>query len=205
VGAGRLRADLGLDLMAVGGTLASVPTIKLLGLTSISTRFGVFNIFETLSGPVISATYATTAVQLVGLDVGDLDRDGDADILVAFDMGASGTELVVYRQNSDGTYTELPTGDLVSQGGVNSVALSDVDQDGRLDAVVSLDDAYSTSIEVLYQDRASATPSFVADHSFVASGHETNFGIPADMDRNGRPDFVTIELNNQSARILPAR
>ncbi|MFO0746963.1 MAG: hypothetical protein U1F43_15020 [Myxococcota bacterium] len=70
---------------------------------------------------------------------------------------------------------------------MNSVALSDVDQDGRLDAVVSLDDAYSASIEVLYQDRASATPSFVADHSFVASSHETNFSIPADMDPQRPP------------------
>ncbi|MFO0746962.1 MAG: FG-GAP-like repeat-containing protein [Myxococcota bacterium] len=94
-GSGRLRADLGLDLIAVGGTPTGVPTIKLVGLDTINFFGSTINIFENLSGPVISATYATASVRLVGLDVGDLDRDGDADILVAFDMGASGTELVV--------------------------------------------------------------------------------------------------------------
>src|SRR5689334_22624745 len=62
---------------------------------------------------------------------GDFNNEGYVDLFVG---NQQGTENLLYRNNGDGTFTKILTGDIVTDGG-NSVGCmwGDYDNDGSLD------------------------------------------------------------------------
>ncbi|MDO7851218.1 beta strand repeat-containing protein [Hymenobacter convexus] len=76
---------------------------------------------------------------ITGLRAGDVDNDGDVDLLIAFrkDRFSSPNNLLVQLNNGTGSFTAAPVGTrLVIPAGADNLALADVDGDGDLDCVV---------------------------------------------------------------------
>jgi hypothetical protein len=86
--------------------------------------------------PVTTAVFPTHAVSAVGSAWGDVDNDGDLDLLVAAD---NTNEALFLNSGPPGyTFTQVTTGPLVSSGGSSfGCSFADIDRDGDLDAFVA--------------------------------------------------------------------
>jgi hypothetical protein len=93
--------------------------------------------------------------------VGDADRDGRTDLLIAYPKGSSGSSLTVLRSNGSGfaeraawSSDTVPYEKLHLGGG-------DLDSDGRMDAVIHIDlGSQGTSVEALRGSGSSFSPAF---------------------------------------------
>jgi hypothetical protein len=132
----------------------------------------------------------------IGLAAGDLDGDGDLDLVSA---SANDDTIAWYRNASNAsnwsfTRVEIDSG----VAGARSVAVADFDRDGRLDlAVVSLEDG----LVRLYRNTGNGdgelmfAPAVVAvDVSGIIAGLEGLADIiTGDFDDDGFVDFATVE------------
>lgn len=129
------------------------------------------------------------------LAMGDLDRDGDTDIVTA-DFGSGTVSLVlndlVGDRGSSGFRTQpLPVG---AQPG--AIVLLDAENDGDNDiAVVTLsDDELSTVVRLLRNDtpvtRGGGNPLVFALAGIVGQGSNPLFILPGDVDGDGDTDII---------------
>jgi hypothetical protein len=83
------------------------------------------------------------------MKVGDLNNDGIPDIVTGFDT-QSGSEMAVFLGNGDGTFRQAPTFTVQPPGyGISDATLGDVNNDGKLDAVVALTGADSSAADAV--------------------------------------------------------
>ena len=122
-----------------------------------------------------------------GAALGDYDNDGDLDLYVVND---SGHPNILYRNNGDGTFT-----DVTNQAGVGDmgtgrgVALGDYDNDGYLDITVLNWDGH-----ILYHNNSNGTFSDVTELSGIigsVSGNGVAFG---DYDDDGDLDIYATSM-----------
>jgi hypothetical protein len=90
-------------------------------------------------GQIINAAQPTVRTNAYGIALGDVDGDGDLDILTGSDAAAA-DELLVWENPLTGTHPFSATGWISNAVGtapdhVNAVAMGDLDNDGDLDAV----------------------------------------------------------------------
>jgi hypothetical protein len=149
---------------------------------------------------VVEPGFAGTFGHSVGAAWGDIDSDGDFDLIVAslahprfFDFS---DKTQVFVQNDDGTFTDTqgdwsyPWGDsgVRYSEGHFSPSLADFDQNGTLDLVIS--SAYQGRTTDFYWGQGDGT--FVLD-SYHA-GIKTEYGLglaSADMDHDGDLDLAS--------------
>ncbi len=128
-------------------------------------------------------------------EVVDLDGDGIRDLLVA-DLGSFGPtddrvgQVVWLRGTADGTFTAVPL--LQGVGRVADVQAADINGDGKLDLVVAVFGWRRTG-EILYLENRTedwSRPVFVPH---VVDARHGAIHVPiADLDGDGRPDFVAL-------------
>src|SRR6266436_4569061 len=82
---------------------------------------------------ITTGSIATNNAQGWGAAWGDFDDDGFIDLVV----GNQGSRNLLYRNNGDGTFTQITTGPLVSfvLAVGAGMALADYDNDGHLDVI----------------------------------------------------------------------
>ena len=139
----------------------------------------------------------------------DVDGDGKPDLIVADDYG---DDVLIYRNiSSNGTLNansfappvELPVGPVVSAADAAlGLAVGDLSGDGQLDIVVA--NEYTSEISI-FQNLSS--PGVLTSNSFGARIDIPVAGNPAavavsDMDGDGKPDLLTVNLNNNSVSVL---
>ncbi len=135
-----------------------------------------------------------------GIAIGDMDLDGDQDVLIA---NAGDNSIAVFRNSSSaGAISFAPHADFATGAGTYDVAVTDLDGDGRLDVAVSLQDP--TIQGVLTVKNATVTSGSFVFNSFQLFGTDVapwQIGI-ADFDADGRPDIATADLNSNAIAVF---
>jgi hypothetical protein len=147
------------------------------------------------SGPEVSDTRSTMSASW-----GDIDNDGDPDLYTANSGNFVGQKNQLYINNGDGTFSEITTGDAVTDNGCSfSSAFEDYDNDGDLDLAVSNGFCNGTILNFLYLNDGAGN--FTRDLSSITDlttpcSYGCAFG---DVNNDGFPDLIFATCNNNVA------
>ena len=131
-----------------------------------------------------TTTTFTTTTEKEDLDVGDIDRDGDLDIL-------SGTK---WLRNDHSSWATFTIGSVTSGSEPDRCDLADINGDGRLDAVVALENG----VEVFWFE-APENPTDVWTRYTLGIAPGQGFSMDvADFDKDGDIDVVLGEHRGAS-------
>nr|WP_162143083.1 FG-GAP-like repeat-containing protein [Pedobacter glucosidilyticus] len=138
------------------------------------------------------------------LAIGDLDRDGKSDLLVA-----NGTSSVsVFRNTSSNGIIDANSFaanvDFTTTGTATSVAIGDLDGDNKPDFAVANANAGSTSVSVF---RNTSTSGSITSGSFAPKIDFTTAFSPrsvaiGDLDGDSKPDLVTANIGLSNISII---
>ncbi len=156
-----------------------------------------------------------TGVGLSSLSLGDIDNDGNLDLVLAGDMGGFDGTIKVYTNNgtvfNENLSWEANLTDISVIGG--SVALGDVNNDGRID--LALEGADSSNKNGIYiNNGTSFNKDFYWVNNMSLAGQGYGFGVNAlgDLNNDGLIDlifsgsystnfYVNVYINNGSSLI----
>jgi len=137
--------------------------------------------------------------------VGDLNGDGKPDVVTANASTTNPNGLSVLLQNGNGQF--LPAANYSTGNVVNSVAIGDVDGDGKADLIV----ADSGGISILLQNsaspgtfRAAGTVDIAGGASSVAVSDVNGDGVPDLVATNGANVFVFLGSASAPGTFLAA-
>jgi hypothetical protein len=145
---------------------------------------------------VVRASGAMTPAHVVrALAAGDLDRDGRADIVVAYEhMGRRArAHVAVLKGDRGGGFRSVTN--LLLPRAVVAMGLADLDSDGRLDVVVALKG------QMLFALRGDGKGGLGRFGATVLLPQGVGRVIPGDVDGDGAPDLITSSRWPTPARI----
>ena len=131
--------------------------------------------------------------------VGDLDGDGDIDILVG-DSFFGSTGISVLKNNGDQTFAAPVYYSLPQSQTVGEVALSDFDFDGDLDAFATIRGDFDQLTKIMVW-RNNGDGTFAAPIEFPTGQGPAGIVI-ADFTGDGKPDVITANYGGSSISIL---
>ncbi len=124
----------------------------------------------------------------------DYDNDGDLDLFVSNDWNE---DNFLYRNEGDGTFTRVTTGDIVSDGGrSNGAAWADYDMDGYLDLYVPNGQIPDQS-NFLYRNNGVSGYSWISIRCVGTTSNASAIGTKAraKADVNGEPLWQLREVS----------
>ncbi len=128
---------------------------------------------------------------------GDLDGDGKQDIVV---VNNSSNSISIFKNNSiPGTISFAPKNDLAAGNGPTSVAIMDLDGDGRPELIVTNGNAGTVS--VFKNTSQSGSLSFASKQDFNTGTNPQGVAV-ADLDGDGKPDLVIANGSASTISIL---
>jgi len=155
--------------------------------------------FITTGSFVSKVDFATGSIPY-SVTIGDLDGDGKPDLAVA--NSNSSSVSVLRNTSTSGSISFAANVDFATGGGPYSVAIGDLDGDGKPDmAVVNL---YDNTISVLRNTATSGSiisGSFAAKVDFAAVSGPYSVAI-GDLDGDGKPDLAVANLYGNSVSVF---
>jgi alpha-tubulin suppressor-like RCC1 family protein len=147
------------------------------------------NITTNSFAPEVSIPTVSTAFPIA---IGDLDGDGKPDLVVGGSENSS--TIAVYRNTSTpGSITASSFAAPVifsAPGWVNSIALADLDGDGKLDIAMVSQISSVFSVFKNVSQPGSFTTASLAPRVDYAAGYNPNGMAVGDLDGDGRPDII---------------
>jgi hypothetical protein len=128
----------------------------------------------------------------------DLDNDGALDLVSGAQFESS---VDVYRNTSTSSSISLDgPHSFPTEYGFKSIAVADLDGDGRLDLVVAVREA--SRIIVLRNSGAPGVISFEATQSLITGGSPEGI-VTADIDGDGRWDILAAQRSTSTIAVFP--
>jgi len=133
--------------------------------------------------------------------LGDLDKDGDLDIVVGFDDLTGEGEVKAYQNNGDGTYTQQ---DICSDlSNVYAVAIADLDKDGDLDIIAGFDSSVTGGEVKTFQNDGTPFDGIWTSQDISPDINTVRCIAVGDLDKDGLLDVVAgfeeLAVNNIKA------
>ena len=129
--------------------------------------------------------------------IGDLDGDGQPDLAVA---NFNSTTVSVLRNTStSGNVSFTDKVDFGTGEGPLSVAIGDLDGDGKPDLAVA--NKYSATVSVLRNTSTSGSVAFVAKVDFGTGTDPYDIAI-GDLDADGQPDLAVANYGSNTVSVL---
>lgn len=156
---------------------------------------GIFS--KMTSDPIVSDTRSTMSASW-----GDIDNDGDPDLFTANSSYFSGQKNQLFRNNGNGTFAEVTTGDAANDFGCSfSSAFADVDNDGDLDLAVSNGFCNGSITNFLYRNDGSGN--FTRDYESITDlSTPCSYGVAfGDLNNDGFPELIFATCNNNDQAI----
>lgn len=123
----------------------------------------------------------------------DMDNDGDPDAFVTAGGNSSSLNNFLYSNNGNGSFTDITTGDIVTDGGFSTgCAWADYDNDGFADLYVG---NHGGANNFLYQNNGGSTFSKITTGGIVNDGGNTRGVVWGDYDNDRFPDLFVANLN----------
>jgi hypothetical protein len=146
----------------------------------------------------------TTGSAPCSIAIGDLDGDGKPDLTVA--NLSSNTVSVLRNTTATGSTTPSFAAkvDFTTGTGPFSIAIDDLDGDGRPDLAIA--NIFSNTVSVFLNTTApvSTTPSFGAKVDFTTGSSPYSVAI-GDLNGDGRPDLAVANLGSNTVSVLLAQ
>ncbi|MEP7253235.1 MAG: FG-GAP-like repeat-containing protein [Ginsengibacter sp.] len=170
----------------------------------VATQNNIVSVLRNTSTPgnIIASSFAAKVDLIPGnvpysVATGDVDGDGKPDIVVA---NQSGLSVSVLRNTSAlGAISTDVKVDLTTGSNPVSVAMGDIDGDGKPDIVVA--NSGVSTVSVLRNTCPVGSISFAAKVDFT-SGFTPYFVAVGDVDGDGKPDLVTANQNGDNISVL---
>lgn len=128
------------------------------------------------------------------LTTGDIDNDGDEDVLIDIIVGGAVDSIQVFLNDGDGTFTV--TDGISTTGGFEQLKMADIDGDEDLDLI-----GVSTELEQLWSWKNDGTGSFSANTNSSVTGSSLQF-VLANFNGNGPIDAITTDQADDEISII---
>lgn len=139
----------------------------------------------TLTFTTTGQTLGEFSIQSMG--VGDIDGDGDADVLVGSDSLGANAQIKVWKNEGTGMFTA--TGQVIGESLPGSIALGDVDGDEDLDVFVA---RLANLPNQIWLNNGSGQ--FTNSGQALGTGHSTDVEL-ADLDGDEDLDAFVVDSN----------
>jgi hypothetical protein len=140
---------------------------------------------------------STTGLGPYSTAVGDLDGDGKPDMVTA--NRSANTLSVLKNISANGSIAFSPKLDLSSANAPTTVAIADLNADGKPDIAVT--NQGSLNISVFINNTTGATPTFAARQDFAANSGVQGLAI-SDIDGDGRPDIGVSNFSTNNLSVF---
>ncbi|MDP2886152.1 MAG: FG-GAP-like repeat-containing protein [Ignavibacteria bacterium] len=177
-------------------------------VNNVSSSVSVFRNTST-SGSITSGSFApkvdfTTGAFPCSVAISDIDGDGKQDLVVA-NYGSNSAVSVFRNTSSSGSITSgsfAPKVDFATGTNPYSLAISDIDGDGKPDIVTANNGSNTVSLFRNTSSSGSITSgSFTAKTDF-AVGTGPSGVVLSDVDGDGKPDIIITNQNSNTVSIL---
>jgi enediyne biosynthesis protein E4 len=129
----------------------------------------------------------------IGCSWGDYNNDGYPDLFVA---NYSNQNNFLYKNNGDGTFDKVTTGDIVQDGGQTfGSSWGDYDNDGYLDLFAS---NLNNQKNFLYHNNGNGSFTKIENDTVVTSRGQSEGSAWADYDKDGDLDLFVVNFDGQN-------
>lgn len=156
--------------------------------------WGVVNLSSFVNGGFFSTNTDPKSVA-----IGDLDGDRRADLAVTKTDVLYNRISIFHNTGTSGTISYAPKIDFIADPSTCSVAIGDLDGDGKLDMAVA--NQFSNNVSVFLNTGTSGTISYAAKRDFATGSTPRSIAI-GDLDGDGKADLAVANAGSNNVSVL---